>query len=131
MEFEEALKVYKSCKVWAVIGVTQDETKFGYKIFKRLKAVGKEVYGISPKYEEVDGEKLYSNIVDVPQKPDVVVFVVNPSIGINELDNIKKMGIKNIWLQPGTISSELLQKADSLNLNKVDKCVLVVSEIEE
>lgn len=131
MEINEALKVYKNSNIWAVIGVTQDKTKFGYKIFKRLKEVGKEVYGVSPKYSDVDGEKLYLNISDIPKIPEVAVFVVNPSIGIKELEKINKMGIKNIWLQPGTISQELIEKADELELNQIDKCVLVVSEMEE
>ena len=52
--------------------------------------------------------------------------MVNPTIGINYLENIKELGIKTIWLQPGTISVELLEEAQRLELNVVDACVLVV-----
>jgi len=44
---KQLLSLYKN---FAVIGVTNDTTKFGYKIYKRLKEKGFNTFGISPKY---------------------------------------------------------------------------------
>lgn len=111
--------------IWAVIGVTLDKEKYGYKIYKRLKQLQREVYGISPKYEELEGEKLYKQLDDLDKIPNVVVFVVNPKFGLDYVDKCAKLGIKNIWLQPGTASEEILSKAKEYNINAIQACVLV------
>ena len=129
MDIQKAYSLYNYFDKWAVIGVTTDTEKFGYKIFKRLISRGKTVYGVSPKYTEVDGIKLYNDISELPNDIQVAVFVVNPAIGISEIDKIREKGIKTIWLQPGTISDELLEKANEFNIETVDKCVLVVSDL--
>lgn len=101
-------------KIWAVIGVTDDESKFGYKIWKRLKQKGYTVYGINPKYTEINGEKIYKNLFELPEKPEVVNIVVNPKISNIQLDSIKKLDIKYVWFQPGTIDEIVLEKAEKL-----------------
>lgn len=115
----------KDTKKWVVIGVTADEEKYGYRIFKRLRDIGAEVYGISPKYCEACGCSLYKSISELPDGIEVAVFVVNPKIGIGYIRDCAEKNIKTIWLQPGTVSFELLQEAKKYNLNVVQKCVLV------
>ncbi len=113
---------------WVVIGVTPDQEKYGYEIFKRLKEISKTVYGINPKYQEIEGNKIYPSLLDIKDNIDVVVMVVNPKIGINYLDEIKDRGVKFIWLQPGTESPEIKEKANNLELEIIEACVLVVSK---
>jgi hypothetical protein len=119
---DELLDQYKN---WAVVGVTPDEEKYGYKIFHKLKDHGYNVYGINPKYEEVDGIKLYKSLSELPEKVDVVNFVVNPKVGMGVVEECAKLGIQHIWLQPGTISDELLGLAEEKEIEAVQACVLV------
>ncbi|HHW68527.1 MAG: uncharacterized protein PWP07_2380 [Epulopiscium sp.] len=112
-------------KIWAVVGATTDQEKYGYKIYKALKEAGYTVYPISPKYDEIDGDKAYKSLKDLPQKPEVVDFVVNPKIGLGIVKECAELGIKNIWLQPGTVSEELLALAKEKGINAVEACVLV------
>ncbi|NLM03499.1 MAG: CoA-binding protein [Clostridiales bacterium] len=113
-------------KVWAVVGVTSNQDKFGYKIYKKLKKHGYIVYGINPKYEEVDGDKIYKTIKDLPEKPDCVNMVVAPNIGIKMLKDIRDMGIEYIWFQPGTFNEEVIDTAEKYNFKMVYyDCVLV------
>jgi len=111
-------------QIWAVVGATQDQEKFGYKTYKLLKDKGYEVYPVSPKYDEIDGDKAYKTLLDLPVKPDVVNFVVNPKIGLKVVEECDQLGIKNIWLQPGTVSDELLSLANEKNINAIQACVL-------
>ena len=110
----------------AVLGVNKDHDSYANKIVRKIKTLKKVAYPINPKYDELFGDIVYESIEKCPSTPDLVVFVVNPTIGINYLENIKELGIKTIWLQPGTISVELLEEAQRLELNVVDACVLVV-----
>ena len=121
MSSEQMLEMKK----WAVVGATIDETKYGYKIYKKLKNHGYDVYPISPKYYEIDVDKAYKNLEDLPEKPDVVNFVVNPQIGLSIVEQCSNLGIKNIWLQPGTVSDDLLSLAEEKDINAIQACVLV------
>lgn len=112
-------------KVWAVVGATVDEDKFGYKIYKRLKEHGYKVYPVSPKYDEIDGDQAYKALKDLPEVPEVVDFVVNPKIGIKVIEQCQHLGIKNVWLQPGTVSEEILNYAKANEITTAEACVLV------
>ena len=59
------------------------------------------------------------------RKPEVVDFVVNPKIGIGIVKECAQLGIENIWLQPGTVSEEILEFAKEKGINAVEACVLV------
>ncbi|WDV47583.1 CoA-binding protein [Clostridiaceae bacterium M8S5] len=112
-------------KKWAVVGVTEDKSKYGYKIYKKLKDKGYEVYPISVKNSKINGEKAYKRLSELPVKVDVVDFVVNPSIGISIISQCKELDIKNVWLQPGTISEEIIKYAQENDINQYQGCVLV------
>lgn len=103
-------------KVWAVVGVTEDEDRFGYKIWKILKENDYTAYGVSPKYDEIDGEKIYKTISDLPEKPEVIDMVVNPKIGKSILEEAADLGVKYIFFQPNTYNDELVAYADELGL---------------
>lgn len=43
------------------------------------------------------------------------------------MEEASKLGIRYIWLQPGTYDDELLKKVDELGLEAVQACVLVAT----
>ncbi|SHK37374.1 CoA-binding protein [Tepidibacter formicigenes] len=106
-------------KKWVVVGVTEDKTRYGYKIFKKLKETGYTVYGINPKYSEIDGDKIYSSIKEIPEKVECVNMLVNPKISLKILEDIVDEGIKYVWFQPGSFNEETIDKAEELGLNIV------------
>jgi uncharacterized protein len=118
----------RESKTFAVLGVNQDPESYANLILKKLRDKGKTAYPINPKYPSLFNETVYPDLKATPTKIDVVVFVVNPHIGIRYLQGIKDLGIKSIWLQPGTISDELLLIAKTLEIDVVEACVLVVSQ---
>ncbi len=114
-----------SKKNWAVVGATQNQQAFGYKIFKALEKHGYNVYPVSPKYDEIDGVKAYKSLKDLPEKVDVVDFVVNPKVGLSVLDEVIEEGIESIFLQPGTRDPQIIKKATDNQVNVALSCVLV------
>lgn len=87
---KELLTIYKN---FAVIGVTPDKSKYGYKIYKRLKEKGYHTFGVSPKYQEIDGNKMYENLDVIPSPIDVVVFVINPKYAKEYIGQMRTIGI--------------------------------------
>lgn len=122
------LTILKDSQTFAVLGVNQDFDSYANKILRKLREKHKIAYPVNPKYTSLFNEIIYERLENIPTVPEVVVFVVNPTIGLEYLQTIKDLGIKTIWLQPGTISDELLAKAKELDLEAIDACVLVVSQ---
>lgn len=119
-------------KIWAVVGVTAKKDRYGYKIWKALKKHGYEVYGINPNYDEIEGEKIYHHLKELPVKADVVDVVVTPRHGANTIDEAKELGIEYIFFQPGSYDEELLEKANELGLKYVIKdCIYATLKSKE
>lgn len=118
--------VLENASTLAVLGVNKDPDSYANKIVRKIRALHKEAYPVNPKYDVLFNEAVYESLEKCPSIPDVVVFVVNPSIGIDYLEDIHELGIKNIWLQPGTLDMDLLNKAKALKINVIEACVLVV-----
>lgn len=113
-------------KRWALLGATDDKEKYGYKIFRSLEDKGYTVYGINPKYETIDGIKVYKSIDDVPAIVDGINIIVNPKIALASLPAIKAKGIKNLWFQPGAFNDEVIAKAEEMGFNiEKEKCMYV------
>lgn len=112
-------------KRWAVVGANEDTTKYGNMIFKRLLSKGYEVYPVNPNYESIEGHKCYPDLSSLPVKPDVIDMVVSPKRGKPIIEEAAKLGIKYLWLQPGTYDDELMSMIDDKNLTAVQACVLV------
>ncbi len=114
-------------KNWAVVGVTAKKDKWGYRIFDILKKNDYETYGVSPNYDEIEGEKIYHSLRDLPVKVDVIDMVVSPKISINILDEAKELGIEYIFFQPGTHNDEVVKKAEELGLKYlVEDCIYAI-----
>jgi predicted CoA-binding protein len=104
----------------AVIGVSQDEKKFGHKIFIDLKEAGYHVWAVGIKGGIVKGERIYKNLADLKEKPDLVITVVAPAITETIVEECIKLGIKEIWMQPGSQSEEGAKRARSKSIKVTD-----------
>lgn len=113
-------------KRWALLGATTDTTRFGYKIFRELEDRGYTVYGINPKYDSIDGIKLYKSIEELPELIDGINVIVNSKITLEALPKIKAKGIKNVWFQPGSFNEEVIEEAKKLGFNiELEDCMHV------
>ena len=113
-----------SLKKWAVVGVSGNKDKFGYKIWKTLKEHGYTTYGISPNYDELEGDRIYKSLSELPEKVDIIDMVVPPRLSITILEEAKENGIEYVFFQPGTYNDEVVAKAEELGLKFLtDDCV--------
>lgn len=119
-------------KKWVVVGVSGNKNKYGYKIWKTLLEHGYTVYGVSPNYDELEGQKIYKSIGELPEKVDVLDMVVPPKISIGVLEEAKDAGIEKIFFQPGTYNDEVVGKAEELELEYLlDDCVYATLKAKE
>ena len=102
---EDLIKAFlKEKTIFAVVGASRDPRKYGYQVYKDLKNAGYEVYPVNPNAREILGDKCYPSLESLPVKPDVVDLVVPPKITEAVVKTCKKLGIKKVWMQPGSES---------------------------
>ena len=114
-------------KVWAVVGANRNPEKFGNRIYKRLKKKGYEVYAVNPGYDTVEGDPCYPSLSALPVVPDVLDFVIPPARGMTVVEEAAALGIRYLWLQPGTYDDALMARIAELGLEAVQGCVLVAT----
>lgn len=120
---------FKSKKI-AVIGVSHQETKFGYKIFKDLVNNGFKVYGVNPKNGEILGRKIYRKLKELEVVPDLVITVVPPKVTEEIVEECKELGVKEIWMQPGSESPAAIEKAERYGISVIyNACFMIQTGI--
>ena len=91
----------------ALVGASNDSSKFGNRIYLDLRKKGYHVFPINPKESKIEGDKAYASIDMMDSLPDIVNFVVPPQIAIKVAQKAIDLGITHLWFQPGSESDEL------------------------
>ena len=115
----------------AVVGATDNPTKYGSVIYRDLKRKGYSVYPVNPNRTAVDGDKAYPSLDKLPKSPTIVNIVVPPRVTIRILKTSLELGLDNIWLQPGAESPESLAFLQEHGFNYLaNACIMVESRLE-
>ena len=123
---QDTIQEFMGKKKFAVVGATDNTEKNGNRIFKNLKGRGYEVYPVNPKLDELDGTKVYHTLSDIPEKVDVVDFVVPPAVTEEILKECKELGLDRIWLQPGSESEKAIEYCNDNGMQVLhDVCVMM------
>jgi predicted CoA-binding protein len=109
-----------------ILGASSDRSKYGNKSVRAHQQMGYTVYPVNPKGGEIEGLKVYRSLDEVPPgKLDRISLYLPPAVGIGALDDIAKRGCEELWLNPGSDSPQVVEKASSLGLNVVQACSIV------
>jgi predicted CoA-binding protein len=114
----------------AVIGASNDPRKFGNRAVRTYKALGWTVFPVNPKAEQVEGLRTYATLADVPGPVDRASLYVQPAVGIQILEAIRTLGAKELWINPGAGSVELVERANKLGIATVEACSIVAASGE-
>ena len=85
----------------AVVGATDDASKYGSIIYRDLKSKGFTVFPVNRRHRTVDGDPSYLSLQDLPEAPTIVNIVVPPSEALLVLIEAHNLGYHNVWIQPG------------------------------
>lgn len=112
--------------LYAIIGASNNSEKYGYKVFENLLVAGYKVIPINPNEKEVLWIKVYPTLSEAKKNINVVIFVTQPTITEKVLEEVKKLGIKNVWLQPGAQSDSAIEFCKKNNIECIhDACIMV------
>ena len=114
----------------AVVGATDNPSKYGSVIYRDLKRKGVTVFPVNASRSTVDGDRAYHHLRDLTQRPTIVNVVVPPEVTLDILDQCLEMGLMNVWLQPGAESPEALEFLQQHSFNYLaNACIMVESRM--
>ncbi len=112
----------------AVVGASNEPSKYGNIIVKDLMAHGYQVFPVNPKEATIAGLPAYRSLADVPQPVDIVNVVTPPAVTLRVLDDASKAGVGLVWLQDGSFDQAVIDASAAAPFQTVHHaCIMVVA----
>ena len=126
---EEIAELLKNTKTIAVIGIKMEAYQPAFYVPNYMKNAGYEIVPVPVYYPDADeilGEKVYRNLVDIPQEIDLVnVFRRSNDVPKHAEDILAKKP-KAVWLQSGIRNDEVAEVLAKSGIKVVqDLCLMV------
>ncbi|WP_445399474.1 CoA-binding protein [Streptomyces sp. LE64] len=113
----------ESGDTWAVVGLSNNESRAAYGVARVLQRFGKRVVPVHPKAETVHGEPGYASLADVPFDVDVVDVFVNAEHAGAIADEAVAKGAQAVWFQLGVVDEAAYERTRAAGLDMVmDRC---------
>jgi predicted CoA-binding protein len=109
----------QSPHTFAVVGASQDQSKYGYEVFETLTRHGHHVLPINPKYAAIDNQTCYPSLPDLPHIPNVVLTAAPASVSAKIAETCAALGIPFFWMPPGTESEAALEVCKQRNVTAI------------
>ena len=111
--------------VVAIVGASNDRRKFGNKSLRAHRHRGYHVIPVNLDEETIEGLPVVRSVLDIKEDLDRVSVYVPPEVTLDILDDIAKKGTKELFLNPGSESLAVLDKAKRLGLRPILDCSIV------
>lgn len=119
-------KLLEQARVIAVVGHSDKPYRTSYDIGHYLRKVGYKVYAVNPTVKEVNGERAYASLADIPEPIDIVNVFRRSEYLPGVVEDAIAVGAKAVWAQLGVEDEAAAQKAEAAGLHMVmDRCIKV------
>jgi predicted CoA-binding protein len=97
-KIDTLVKDFLAQKKIAVVGVS-DKRESGCNLgYRRFKAAGYSVFAVNPHQTTFDGDACYPDLKSMPEKPEAVFILANPSITEQIVQQCVDLGVKHVWM---------------------------------
>ena len=116
----------KNARVIAVVGHSDKPHRTSYQIAGYLRRAGYTVYPVNPTVDDIDGQRSYASLQEVPEPIDIVDVFRRSEHLPDIVDSAIDAGAKMVWAQLGVKDEVAAQKALDAGLDVVmDRCIKV------
>jgi predicted CoA-binding protein len=99
---KRAASAFLANKRVAVTGVSRHPNGHGSNVvYRRLRDRGYEVFAVNSNADEVEGDRAYHDLHEIPGGVDAVVIGTRPEIAAGPMRECAELGIKQVWMHRG------------------------------
>lgn len=109
----------------AIVGASNDRSKFGNKAVRAYADRGHTVFPVNLRERFIEGIETFRSVLDIPLPIDRVSIYVPPEVTMIVLDDVARKGAAELFLNPGSENDAVIEKAVRLGLNPIRACSLL------
>jgi uncharacterized protein len=108
----------------AVAGVSRDGAHAANLVYRRLRDEGYEVFALNPSAAEVEGDRCYHALAEIPGGVEGVVIVTPPDAAPGVVRECAQAGVPRVWLHrsfgQGSVSPEAVALCEREGISVLD-----------
>ena len=133
MSLQEKIERFLDGSPHAVVGASRDRSKYGNKVLRAYLQAGREAYPVNPSATEVEGLKAHPDLASLPQALHGISIITQPEVTEQVIEEAARLGIENVWMQPGAESEAAVSRAEEKGMNVIagGPCLLVTLRYRE
>lgn len=113
----------------ALVGVSRDKKKFGYLLYNNLVKNGYDVCPVNPNATEIDGQKCYASIKEVPARYSKLILVTPKNQTMDVVKEAHENRMDQLWIQQHSETKEAVAFAEENNMDVIYKrCVFMFAD---
>lgn len=122
-----AIQQFFSSSAYAVIGASNNRTKYGNKVLRCYMQHHYTVYPVNPNEPVIEGLNTIASLADLPDEVHSISIITPPTITEKIIEQAIAKNIKHIWMQPGAESRAAIQACERHGINLIagGPCILV------
>lgn len=117
--------MHMSAPTVAIIGASADRTKYGNKAVRAHAMRGWLVFPVNPRGGLIEGFTVYKSLAEIPVPVERISLYVPPALGLRLLPAIAAARPRELFVNPGAESEELVRAARDLGLAPRLACSIV------
>jgi len=128
---DELVKDFLAQKKIAVVGVS-DQRETGCNAgYRRFKEAGYDVYAVNPRLTTFEDAPCYSDLKSIPDKPDAVFILANPTVTDLIVQQCVDLGVKHVWMhclmgtKPGAGGSSTSVSPDAVQVCRANGIAVI------
>src|SRR3990172_1662093 len=106
MNEKQLKELYKTIQTIASVGLSANVEKPSFGIAYYLKQQGYRILPVNPTAKEIFGEKVYPDLLSIPEKVDVVQLFRRSEEVMPFVEQAIQIGARVVWMQEGISNPE-------------------------
>ena len=113
-------------KTIAVLGASKDHSKFGNKCVRAYQEAGWQVFPVNlGSADPIEGLTAFRKLTDIPADLDRISVYLPPPVTLELLADIAAKGAREVWFNPGSADSRVLEEARRQGIAARPGCSIV------
>ena len=130
-EIDTLVEEFLAQKSVAVVGVSDQRETGCNQAYRKFKQAGYVVRAVNPHQSSFDNDPCYPDLKAIPNKPDAVFILTNPTVTEEIVQQCVDLGIKYVWMhcmmgtKPGLAASMSSVSQDAVRLCQENGIVVI------